>query len=99
MKALAHLWERVSVAAAHPMAPPVSLLVLLAVWSALGLDATNFAISIVSLFLLFILQSSQSRDTLAMQIKLDALIDASEASDELQRIDEKTADEVKELRS
>ena len=92
--------EAVAKAAGHVMAPYVAAVVLAVLWTFLGLDATNFAISIISLLLLFVLQSTQTRDGLAIQIKLDTLIAAiPEADDAFQRIDEKTADEVRELRT
>lgn len=91
--------ETLAKGAGHIYAPYVAALSLVAVYAFLGLDGTNFAISVVSLLLLFILQSSQTRDGLAIQIKLDALIDASEADNQLQRIDEKPADEVKAVRT
>lgn len=47
----------------------------------------------------FIIQSSQNTDTLALHVKLDALIHAaSEASDDLMRAEEKTEAEIEQLR-
>lgn len=86
-------------AAGHLSAPYVAALSLVAIYAFMGLEGTNFVISVASLLLLFILQASQTRDGLAIQIKLDALIDASAADDELQRLDEKTTDEVKAVRN
>lgn len=74
-----------------------------AYWASTGfpeafLDAFNLSISIVSVVLLFALQGSSNRDGAAIQLKLDALIAASDADDELQQVDRKTQDEIERLR-
>jgi low affinity Fe/Cu permease len=99
MKALARAWTAVAVYAAHPLAPILSAALLAVLWATAGLDVTNFMISIISLLLLFVLQSSQTADTLAIQVKLDELVRAMpEADDRFRHIDERTADEIREIR-
>lgn len=64
-----------------------------------GIDATNIAVSVVSLMLLCLLQYTQNRDGLAVQAKLDELIRATtEARNELIGIDKKTAVEIEDTR-
>ena len=99
MIALAHIYERIAHAAGHVLAVPFAATLLALLWIWAGLDLTNLAISIVSLLLLFILQSTQNRDGLAIQAKLDALIKGvPQADNKLERIEEKTEQEIKIIR-
>jgi low affinity Fe/Cu permease len=59
----------------------------------------NTITTIVTFLMVFLLQHSQNRDTLAMQIKLDELISASEkASNRMQQIENKTETELISIR-
>ena len=92
MTALAQAYERIAHLAGHVLAVPLSIAVLALLWASVGLEVTNITISIVSLLLLFIIQSSQNRDGLAIQAKLDELIRASDARNDfigLDRLPEK----------
>ena len=61
----------------HPKALPAAV-VLLATWMSLPIstDVKNFAISIVTLLLLFPLQRSQNTDSKAQNLKTDELVKA-----------------------
>jgi low affinity Fe/Cu permease len=99
MQALAQAYEAIAHLAGHVLAVPLSIAVLALLWALAGLDITNFAISIVSLLLLFILQSSSNRDGLAIQTKLDLLIKAVEAADNsFMGIDTEPEDTIKAKR-
>lgn len=74
------------------LALPVLLLLV-------GLDATNFVISIVSLVLLILIQNTQNRDSLALETKLDELIKAiPEARNDYIAVDRLPETEIIELR-
>jgi low affinity Fe/Cu permease len=65
-----------------------------------GIDATNIAISVVTLLMLFILQNTQNRDSAALHLKLDDLITRLEGPrDELAGVESKPTKEIKELAS
>jgi low affinity Fe/Cu permease len=53
----------------------------------------------VSILLLIVLQNSTTRDALAIQVKLDALVRASAASNEYAGIDELSEDALRQLRA
>ena len=87
-------------AVGHPFASLVAIGGTAAGMALIGIDATNIAVSIVSLVLLCLLQHSQNWDGAAIQVKLDELIKATaDARDELIGIDRKTEVEIEELRS
>ena len=99
MTALAQAYEAIAHAAGHVLAVPISIAVLGLLWALAGLEITNFTISIVSLLLLFMLQSTQNRDGLAIQAKLDELIRASDARNDfigLDRLPEKDVEARRE---
>ena len=98
MQALAQAYERIAHLAGHVLAAPLAIVVLALLWAAVGLDATNFAISIASLLLLFILQHSQNRDGMAIQAKLDELIKSSDARNEFAGVDRLPANDIERLR-
>ena len=58
----------------------------------------NTVTTIITFWLVFIIQATQNRDTLAMHAKLDELIRSSNARNEFIGIDDKDEDEVKEMR-
>lgn len=83
----------------HPLAIFIAAFGTSAGMAFVGIESTNIAVSIVSLVLLCLLQHTQNRDGLAIQVKLDELIRAVKgARDDIAGIDEKTEDEIRELR-
>ena len=59
----------------------------------------NTGTTIITFLMVFLIQSSQNRDGLAIQVKLDELIKATAgARNELERVEEKTEEEILELR-
>lgn len=59
----------------------------------------NTATTIITFLMVFLVQNSQDRDTAAIQAKLDELIRASEAHNELIGAEELTREELRELRT
>jgi low affinity Fe/Cu permease len=99
VKALARAWGRVATWAAHPIAPIVSAVLTALLWALAGVDSANFAISVLSLILLFVLTSQGAADTLSLHVKMDEILRAlPEADNRFRHIDERTADEIRELR-
>jgi low affinity Fe/Cu permease len=84
--------------AGHPLAMLLSTALIGLLWAVWGLETANIAISIVSLALLHLLQSSQNRDGAALQTKLDALIKASDAPDDVAGIDKLPREVIEERR-
>lgn len=58
----------------------------------------NTATTLVTTVMVFVLQHTQNRDTIAMQLKLDELIRTSHASDQMQAIEDLTEDELRLIR-
>jgi|SRR5579859_7863 len=59
----------------------------------------NTTTSVITFLVVFLIQNSQNRDTLAIQVKLDELIRATEgARNELAAVEALTESEIKELR-
>ena len=58
----------------------------------------NTGTTVATFLMIFVLQHSQNRDATAIQAKLDELIRASEASNELIRAEQLTEAEVEDLR-
>ena len=98
MIALAQAYEAIAHAAGHVLAVPVAIAALALLWLVAGLDVTNLSISIISLLLLFILQSTQNRDGAAIQAKLDELIKSSAARNEFAGLDRLPASDIERLR-
>jgi low affinity Fe/Cu permease len=96
------MFEKIACAAAEyagsPYAIGVSAVALFLLWLVVGLDVTNIAISIVSLILLFLLQTSQNRDGAAIQAKLDELILSSNARNEYAGLDRQPKEEIESAR-
>ena len=88
----------ISNAVGHALAVPVAAILVAALWVFTGIDATNIAISIASLFLLFLLQHTQNRDGIAVQAKLDELIRSSDARNEFIGLDQRAEKEIQEAR-
>ena len=65
---------------------------------AFGVDRTNFAISVATLLMVFILQNSQNRDAAALHVKLDEVITHLEGPrDDVAGIETKSHEEIEEL--
>jgi low affinity Fe/Cu permease len=68
-------------------------------WSDTWQLVANTATSLVTFLMVFLLQHSQNRDTLAIQLKLDELIASSaKASNQMQRIEDQTEEELIQIR-
>ena len=98
MTALAQAYEAIAHAAGHVLAVPLAVAVLGLLWAFMGIEASNFAISIVSLLMLFLLQSSSNRDTLALHAKLDEMIRSSDARNDFIGLDKLPEKEVERRR-
>lgn len=59
----------------------------------------NTGTTIITFLMVFLIQATQNRDSLAIQTKLDELIRASEARNRFIGIDELTESELRKLRS
>jgi low affinity Fe/Cu permease len=96
-------FDRLSCAVAAAVGGPYTLvsfaLIVAALFVLLSVEQVNIVISLLTLALLPILQASQNRDGAALQAKLDESIRAvPQAKDELRHLDERTIDEVQEVR-
>ena len=105
-KAFASFADSVSRATGSPWAFVIAVIVIV-VWGCsgplLGFSDTwqliiNTGTTIVTFLMVFVLQSTQSRDSTALQAKLDELIRASQARDDLIGIDKRSLPEVEEKR-
>jgi low affinity Fe/Cu permease len=94
------LADRAVRAVGHPAALGVVTVAIIVSHLALGVDATNFAISIASLVLLLILQRSQNRDSAALEAKLDEIIKGvPDADNAFVGLDRRPQDEIDDLRA
>jgi len=59
----------------------------------------NTSTTVVTFWMVFVIQASQNRDTHAIHAKLDALINATpDADDNLKRVEQHSVDEIEERR-
>ncbi|MBB4478662.1 low affinity iron permease family protein [Rhizobium etli] len=86
---------------------PVALTALVLTWTAVGLSfsfprqwflLTNMAATLITFFLLLLLQHSQNRDMKALHTKLDELIRSSEAGNHWIAAEKKDADAIEGMR-
>jgi low affinity Fe/Cu permease len=104
-------FDRVAKAIAGLVAKPAAFaaaVAVVALWAAMGPVSgysetwqllINTGTTIVTFLLVFLLQSTQVRDTTAMHVKLDELIAATEgARDDLQRLEDRPTDEQQSVR-
>jgi low affinity Fe/Cu permease len=105
-------FDHAAQAVAHAVASPLAFAAAVAVvllWAMLGPFlgysepwqlVINTGTTIVTFLLMFVLQSTQTRDTKALQLKLDELIKAAPAArDELRHADERPSSEIDALRA
>ncbi|HET7235466.1 MAG TPA: low affinity iron permease family protein [Actinomycetota bacterium] len=63
-----------------------------------GLEATNIAISIVTLLMVFVLQNTQNRDSAALHLKLDEIVRVEpEARDDIRGAESRSEQEIHDL--
>jgi low affinity Fe/Cu permease len=103
----AHLAQRVAILAGHYQSFLIALLII-AIWAAsgplFGFSDTwqlviNTGTTIVTFLMVFLIQNTQNRDGLAMQLKLDELIRATEAADNsIIRAEDETDEELAQLK-
>jgi low affinity Fe/Cu permease len=75
----------------------VAVLVLLSLYF-LGIETTNIAISTVTLLMVFVLQNTQNRDSAALHLKLDEIVQAQpDARDDVAGVESKSEPEIREL--
>jgi Predicted small integral membrane protein len=99
----------VSKAAGEPVTFAIALLVVI-VWAAsgpiFGFGDTwqlviNTSTTIITFLMVFLIQASQNRDTEALQIKLDELVNAVKGTNEalldLEQLDEKELDRIRQV--
>lgn len=67
-------------------------------WSDTHQLLINTSTTVVTFWIVFLIQATQNRDNAALQAKLDEIIRASQARDKFMGIDKKTADEIDEMR-
>lgn len=64
-----------------------------------GVDDTNIAISVVTLMMVFVLQNTQNRDSAALHLKLDEIIQHLEgARNEIAGVEGLSKEELEDLR-
>ena len=103
----AQLTDATARTAGHPLTVLASFVVVFA-WAAAGPYYgwsedhqlfINTATTIVTFWLVFIIQATQNRDTLALHAKMDELIKATDkARNDFIGIDKKDVDEVEQMR-
>jgi low affinity Fe/Cu permease len=103
----AQITDKIAHAAGHPWAVGGSV-VLVLVWALVGPHYgwseehqlfINTATTIITFWLVFVIQATQNRDTLALHAKMDELIRANaEARNDFIGIDHKAAEEVEQMR-
>jgi low affinity Fe/Cu permease len=101
-----HITDAFAKASGSPWAVTASVL-LVALWAATGPSFgwseehslfINTATTIITFWMAFIIQSTQNRDQAALQAKLDELIRSSNARNDFIGIDQKSEEEIVEMR-
>jgi low affinity Fe/Cu permease len=64
-------------------------------WQLIGNTSTN----VITFLMVFVIQNSQNRDTIAIQAKLDELIRATEGHEALVGVEERTQDEIERIKA
>lgn len=63
-----------------------------------SVETTNIAISIATLLMVFVLQNTQNRDSVALHLKLDEIVRVEpEARDDVRGVESKSEPEIREL--
>jgi low affinity Fe/Cu permease len=93
------LMDGVTHAVGSPLMIPACVVLVGALYGLFGVDVANFTLSVGTLLLLPILQHSQNKDGAAIQAKLDALIEATPARNELIGLDRRSEAEIKDARA
>jgi low affinity Fe/Cu permease len=103
----AHVAQRVAILTGHYQSFLIALLIIV-VWAATGplfrfsdtwQLVINTGTTIVTFLMVFLIQNTQNRDGLAMQLKLDELVRATEAADNaIIRAEDETDEELAQLK-
>jgi low affinity Fe/Cu permease len=106
MKKFAEFSDFIARASGRPVAF-ASAILLTTIWLIMGpiLDFStswqlmaNTTTSVITFLMVFVIQNSQNRDTAAIQAKLDELIRATEGHPALVGIEERTQDEIAQIK-
>ena len=99
--------DRITDLLGHPLAVALAAMSVIA-WALAGpflhfsdrwQVSVQTATAVITFLMIFCVQHTQSKDDVAMQAKLDELIRASDARNELIAIERSPRDDIKELRS
>jgi len=99
-----HQFHRLMTTAVNALGHPASLIAVVAaaiVWRQVEPESFDLhaVATLVAIAMTLIIQRGQNRDTAALQAKLDELILATDgARDEVAGLDEKTADDIDEIK-
>lgn len=85
-------------ASAHPLFLAVFNIILAVLWISLGTDVANIFISILTAEIVLIGAGAARRGNKAIHAKLDELISASDARDELAHVEDRSERDIDSLR-
>ena len=103
------IFSRVSCVIAHWMGKPIAFLIatsLVIIWALTGplfnysdtwQLVINTSTTIITFLMVFLIQNTQNRDTMALQLKLSELILASEAENRFAKAEDLSDEELEEL--